>query len=1070
MSTSSDRPSLEPQTLPRAGVETSVTRETGLAVPEGSGGDPNVETRRDAVDIAMSRYEQLGDVRFLTRAIKRSEILLRESPCVDDRIAYMSRLGSILMKRYHRTQEIEDVRTAVDNFRAAISESPPGERRSALVLHLVDGLRLLCDQTKDSAAQEELQGLLLDEVPGQSGNIPPTSPTTIKSEGIDPDVQAYIDGAEIQVLDRAIERYRIDFQSAEKVSDSADDLAIRRSLGWTLMRAVDTRDCATLDEAEPHLMAVIEQSPDSLIRAKSLSDLGRLFCTRFDIGRKLSDIEASVSYHQEALKLTEDSTCILLHTQYLGIALLARCKQYGNISDADEVIRRLTALLSVPNPAVPTSHLAAAHACLGQAYHIRNRATREIDDNRAAIESYETALGLMSPRSLRSSLLTGYALTLEFHVNYHVEGHEGDALRMRVGSTHRQALDLFPIDHPDRAVKLANVGNAFRHIYWFRRSPDLIKFAVRCHRKALGLISTTNPERAKHLRNLGTSLVCYSHSDNNKDDRKGLQEGAGALQEAMRLETAPIADRFDAAMTLAHYMGALRYYTVSLKAFEQAISLLPRLAWLGLDIDARQLALKEPLALSLASDAGCTSLNVGYPIGTVGFLESGRSIFWTQVLQLRNPLEDLRGTDLRLASEIQEASGRLEKCSALGSDAEADRQRRELASRWEVLISQARALPGHEHFLLPKSGADISRECSNIGICVIFNINKARCDAIILHPATPVQHVALPDTSRDRLVELAATLRELLSSTGFGRRRHLRPPTIRKVKSSSVAFNSILEELWNSIMSPVIQALVLDGSNPRPRLWICPTGPLSQLPLHAAGIYAKGSQEYLSSYVVVSYTPTLSALISARRPRPNPNSTRLLAIGQADPPGRAGFLSGVAKELSIIQAVSPAGSVTVVEGNTATTDVVLSNFNEANWFHVASHGIQDMKQPLNSALLLADGQLKLSSLMDKRLEHGELAFLSACETATGHETLTNESVHLAAGFLSAGVASVVATLWSIRDEDGPNVAEVFYRYMFRGDGIPSHMDSAYALDEAVRSLRESGTSPERWVSFIHMGA
>src|ERR1700722_12879784 len=56
------------------------------------------------------------------------------------------------------------------------------------------------------------------------------------------------------------------------------------------------------------------------------------------------------------------------------------------------------------------------------------------------------------------------------------------------------------------------------------------------------------------------------------------------------------------------------------------------------------------------------------------------------------------------------------------------------------------------------------------------------------------------------------------------------------------------------------------------RLWWCPTGPFTFLPIHAAGIYNMEQQkcECISDYVVSSYTPTLKALIT-------PPSSRLSA-------------------------------------------------------------------------------------------------------------------------------------------------------------------------------------------------
>jgi hypothetical protein len=55
------------------------------------------------------------------------------------------------------------------------------------------------------------------------------------------------------------------------------------------------------------------------------------------------------------------------------------------------------------------------------------------------------------------------------------------------------------------------------------------------------------------------------------------------------------------------------------------------------------------------------------------------------------------------------------------------------------------------------------------------------------------------------------------------------------------------------------------------------------------------------------------------------------------------------------------------------------------------------------------------------------------------------------------------------DEDGPYVAERFYNKLFEKKWITAD-DVPYALDEAVMELRRSGAHPERWATFIHMGA
>ena len=57
----------------------------------------------------------------------------------------------------------------------------------------------------------------------------------------------------------------------------------------------------------------------------------------------------------------------------------------------------------------------------------------------------------------------------------------------------------------------------------------------------------------------------------------------------------------------------------------------------------------------------------------------------------------------------------------------------------------------------------------------------------------------------------------------------------------------------------------------------------------------------------------------------------------------------------------------------------------------------------------------------------------------------------------------------MNDADGPQVAKLFYEKLFAEDVIT--LDTIpYALDYAVAELRKTGASPERWATFIHMGA
>ena len=89
---------------------------------------------------------------------------------------------------------------------------------------------------------------------------------------------------------------------------------------------------------------------------------------------------------------------------------------------------------------------------------------------------------------------------------------------------------------------------------------------------------------------------------------------------------------------------------------------------------------------------------------------------------------------------------------------------------------------------------------------------------------------------------------------------------------------------------------------------------------------------------------------------------------------------------------------------------ILLNIPAASIVHLACHGQQNSK-PLDSALLLDDGQLKVTQLMQLSIQKASLVFLSACETAMGDANLPDEVIHLAAAMLFVGFCGAVGTMW-----------------------------------------------------------
>lgn len=71
--------------------------------------------------------------------------------------------------------------------------------------------------------------------------------------------------------------------------------------------------------------------------------------------------------------------------------------------------------------------------------------------------------------------------------------------------------------------------------------------------------------------------------------------------------------------------------------------------------------------------------------------------------------------------------------------------------------------------------------------------------------------------------------------------------------------------------------------------------------------------------------------------------------------------------------------------------------------------------------------------------------------------------------LLVGYEGVIATMWSILDNDAPKVTENVYKSLFQHGKVPESGQAAEALHHAIERLRESGAPFMSWVPFIHVG-
>ncbi|KAG8218000.1 hypothetical protein J3R82DRAFT_6192 [Butyriboletus roseoflavus] len=280
-----------------------------------------------------------------------------------------------------------------------------------------------------------------------------------------------------------------------------------------------------------------------------------------------------------------------------------------------------------------------------------------------------------------------------------------------------------------------------------------------------------------------------------------------------------------------------------------------------------------------------------------------------------------------------------------------------------------------------------------------------------------------------------------------------------------------LRELWDEVVSPIVNFLQTVFPS-QSRIWWCPTAEFSLLPLHATGPYRKGQQNLANLYIS-SYTPTLTALIHARRhalTHSGSNRKFFVGIGQAKAMGEDELVSVGAELASIKQRVDGLAIFTHIEGQESCIARVTEELGKNEWVHLACHGIPNRNQPFKSAFALHDGQLTIERIIRCELENPEFAYLSACHTTVGDEDSLDEVMHLASAMQFAGFRSVIGTMWAVDDAQTNKITSVFYDNMKDKRGRLDYTRAALALNRTMTMKKLADVPFDQRILYVHLGA
>ncbi len=361
-----------------------------------------------------------------------------------------------------------------------------------------------------------------------------------------------------------------------------------------------------------------------------------------------------------------------------------------------------------------------------------------------------------------------------------------------------------------------------------------------------------------------------------------------------------------------------------------------------------------------------------------------------------------------------------------------------------------------------------SRE-SQLFIWVIQPTGKVDFRQVDLTPLWWEKNLSLPD--------LVANSREALGVRGRG------GIAVEAIASAPNPAER-LQQLHQLLIAPIAELL---PKNPRDRVIFFPHKSLFLVPFPAL---PDATGKYLIEKHTIITAPSIQVLDFTRQQRQriaNSSSTsnleRAVIVGNptmpsippqiGEPPEPLNSLPGAEEEAkAIAQLLKTAALI----GKQANKSTVLQQMTKAKLIHFATHGLLDDFQGagIPGAIALApdpnfsattigeiNGLLAANEILNLKL-NAELVVLSACDTGRG--TITGDGViGLSRALISAGVPSVIVSLWAVPDAPTATLMTEFYRQ------LSQQSDKAQALRQAMLATMKQHPNPKDWAAFILIG-
>lgn len=667
-----------------------------------------------------------------------------------------------------------------------------------------------------------------------------------------------------------------------------------------------------------------------------------------------------------------------------------------------------------------------------------------LGDYRRALPRFERALDIYKKLGQQSNIaltLTGIGgIYEEWGIQQLEDGWE-ELAYMKAFSLYERALDL-QHNARERGTTLNNSAKVLDRWYWETRDARHHHEALERFQEAQTLFEQTGAERllAKTLSHIGE---VHLHLHTYFPERDHLQRAEQRLRRALAIQQR-IADRSGEWITLSRLGQTAerqQHTGAAIDLYVKAIDILE-------DVNLTDItpAINREAALAYEWIIRCFA-SQGDIERTFEYSERARArTFLNHIVNMRLVPHDLKNSALveqeqQLKTSIRSLEKQIRRYTK-SRDEQAGRHdlRMQLEHAQDeyrqLLIDIRHANPQYAALLnvQPPPLADIQAQLDEDTTLLSYFVGADDTLAFILGQKT-LQMVRLEISERE--------LRDMLTDA------------LALPDSFHAPVPPVYTELYQRLIAPLHQFLTT------PKLGIIPHRRLHYLPFAALN----DGERVLNEQFTLFSLPAASVLPLLPEPRPlRPNNALMMA--------RSRYAEDMLPTL--MYAIPEAWSLSRLSGATAlfeqeaTESALKTLAPRASILHLAAHSELNASSPLFSRIWLApdaenDGHLDVHEVYTLDLHSTALVVLSACDTKLGTLSSGDDLIGLNRAFLTAGAASVIASLWAVNDRVTAFFMTALYQQMMNGK------PPVEALQQARRMTRARYPHPYFWAGFVFTG-